>query len=141
MNQLSAKQTALAEIQKELTEAQRRAIIGEISMSLRQEVNDPLTSILGNVQWLLRQDEPMITTEAQETLQSVREQALKIRDIIKQLQQIEEDHVRDDLDARYPPDTNRAHEESLRNDPDTAGESGQKWPEDLATESPDTLTD
>jgi len=139
--ELSAKQTALAEMQKELTEAQRRAIIGEISVSLRQEVNDPLTSILGNVQWLLRQDEPMSTTEAQETLQSVGEQALKIRDIIKQLQQIEEEHVRDDLDARYPPDSNRAHEESLRNDPDTTGESGQKWPEDLAAEPPDTLTD
>lgn len=70
---------------------ERMAVLDQISASLRHEVNNPLTGILSLSEWLLRrQDLPEnLVTD----LVTIRDQAARIRDIVRRLSEIDEDRT------------------------------------------------
>ncbi|MFZ5919236.1 MAG: GAF domain-containing protein [Chloroflexota bacterium] len=82
----------LQQTQDELVRAQRLAVLGQIGVTVRHEVNNPLTAVLGNADWLLQvlgdlEDEP------QRALEAIRVNALRIRDIVNKLEDIRSDRV------------------------------------------------
>ena len=82
----------LRQAQDELVHAQRLAVLGQIGVTVRHEVNNPLTVVLGNVDWLL-QELTDLTGEPLRALEAIRASALRIRDIVKKLEEIQTDRV------------------------------------------------
>ena len=82
----------LRQAQDELVHAQRLAVLGQIGVTVRHEVNNPLTVVLGNVDWLL-QEPTDLTGEPLRALEAIRANALRIRDIVKKLEEIQTDRV------------------------------------------------
>ena len=82
----------LRQAQDELVHAQRLAVLGQIGVTVRHEVNNPLTVVLGNVDWLL-QELTDLTDEPLRALEAIRANALRIRDIVKKLEEIQTDRV------------------------------------------------
>lgn len=82
----------LRQAQDELVRAQRLAALGQIGVTVRHEVNNPLTVILGNSDWLLQvltglEGDPL------KALEAIRANALRIRDIVNKLEDIQTDRV------------------------------------------------
>jgi len=70
---------------------ERLALIDQISAAIRHEVNNPLTGILSLSEWLLkRQDLPENITH---DLITIRDQAARIRDIVRRLSDLEDDRT------------------------------------------------
>jgi GAF domain-containing protein len=82
----------LRQAQDELVHAQRLVVLGQIGVTVRHEVNNPLTAVLGNADWLL-QELAGLEGEALSALQAVRANALRIRDIVKKLGDLQTDRV------------------------------------------------
>ena len=82
----------LRQAQDELVRAQRLAVLGQIGVTVRHEVNNPLTVVVGNTDWLL-QELTDLTGEGRRALEAVRANALRIRDIVKKLEDIQTDRV------------------------------------------------
>lgn len=69
-------------VEQELVRAERLAAIGEMTVTLHHEINNPLMSATAEVD-LLRLD-PAIGADRRESLDSVRDSLIRIRNIIKQ---------------------------------------------------------
>jgi GAF domain-containing protein len=82
----------LKETQDELVRAQRMAVLGQIGVTVRHEVNNPLTVVLGNADWLL-EEATSLKGESLRALQAIRANAIRIRDIINKLEDIRSDRV------------------------------------------------
>ena len=82
----------LAQAQDELVRAQRLAVLGQIGVTVRHEVNNPLTVVLGNADWLL-QETPDLEDEQRRALKAIRANAIRIRDIVHKLEGIKSDRV------------------------------------------------
>jgi len=82
----------LRRAQDELVRAQRLAALGQIGVTVRHEVNNPLTVVLGNADWLL-QELTDLDGELLRALEAIRANALRIRDILKKLEDIKTDRV------------------------------------------------
>jgi GAF domain-containing protein/CheY-like chemotaxis protein len=82
----------LEQAQDELVHAQRLAALGQIGVTVRHEVNNPLTVILGNADWLLHMLKDL-EGEPLKALEAIRLNALRIRDTINKLGDIQTDQV------------------------------------------------
>jgi GAF domain-containing protein len=82
----------LRETQDELIRAQRLAALGQIGVTVRHEVNNPLTVVLGNADWLL-QELANLEGESLKAMEAIRANAIRIRDIINKLEDIKTDAV------------------------------------------------
>ncbi len=82
----------LRRAQDELVRAQRLAALGQIGVTVRHEVNNPLTVVLGNADWLL-QELPDLDSELMKALEAIRANAIRIRDIVDKLEEIKTDRV------------------------------------------------
>jgi len=82
----------LEQAQDELVHAQRLAALGQIGVTVRHEVNNPLTVILGNADWLLQMLKDL-EGEPLKALEAIRLNALRIRDTINKLGDIQTDQV------------------------------------------------
>jgi GAF domain-containing protein len=82
----------LREAQDELVRAQRLAALGQIGVTVRHEVNNPLTVVMGNADWLL-EELADLDGELLKALESIRASALRIRDIVDKLEDIQTDRV------------------------------------------------
>lgn len=82
----------LTEAQDELVRAQRLAALGQIGVTVCHEVNNPLTVILGNADWLL-EELGELDSELLKALKAIRTNALRIRDIVDKLEDIQTDRV------------------------------------------------
>jgi two-component system NtrC family sensor kinase len=79
--------------QERLVKASRLAAIGEVSLTVRHEVNNPLTVILGETQFLLLgQDLP---EEAKASLKTVEKMCLRIQNVVKKLSEVKEDKTKE----------------------------------------------
>lgn len=79
--------------QQQLLRSQRLAAVGDLSAGLAHEVNNPLSTIVGNAQLLLGQEMAgSVTPVAVGMLKDVLEQALRISDIVKDLQAMADSH-------------------------------------------------
>ena len=79
----------LQDTQHALVQVGRLAAMDQIGVTVRHEINNPLTGVLGNAQWLLTTDRTL-SAESREVLQEVFTAALRIRDVVRRLDEIED---------------------------------------------------
>jgi DNA-binding response OmpR family regulator len=73
--------TAKAEVERDLVRAERLAAIGEMTVTLHHELNNPMTAALAEVEMLLSGS--TLSADQREALQVVREQIIRMRTIVK----------------------------------------------------------
>jgi signal transduction histidine kinase len=71
------------EAEARLIEASKQQAVGELATSVAHEVNNPLTAVLGNAELLLADLPP--DSPQREELQTIRDEALRARDIVRAL--------------------------------------------------------
>ena len=103
--------------QQQLLRSQRLAAVGDLAAGLAHEVNNPLAAIMGNAQLLMMQTEEQ--HPSQQMLNDVLEQALRISNIVKDLQSLSEAQ----RGGMTPVDVHRALERVVQTcKPDLSGE-------------------
>ncbi len=80
---------ALVAAERDLVRAERLAAIGEMTVTLHHEINNPLMAAFAHVELLLA-DPAMSTDSRQETLASAREALHRIRDIMRRVGDLRE---------------------------------------------------
>jgi len=60
--------------------------VAELVARIRHEINNPLTGVLGQAQLLLRED---LSDKARKRVQTIEELAIRIRDIVAQLRDVQ----------------------------------------------------
>lgn len=60
--------------------------VAELITRVRHEINNPLTGVLGQAQLLLRED---LTERARKRAETIEEQAVRMRDIVAQLREVQ----------------------------------------------------
>ena len=63
--------------------------MNQIAVTVRHEINNPLTAVLGNAQWLLARGE-RVSAETQKVLKQIEGAAFRIRDVVRKLDEIED---------------------------------------------------
>lgn len=79
--------------QERLIKASRLAAIGEVSLTVRHEVNNPLTTILGETQLLLMGQN--LPEEAKSSLKTIEKMCLRIQNVVKKLSEVKEDKTKE----------------------------------------------
>jgi PAS domain S-box-containing protein len=79
-----------ARLVNKLVKSERLAAIGQIGVTVRHEINNPLTAVLGNAEFLLRREADRLSADGQEALSDVAEGARRIREIVKKLRSPED---------------------------------------------------
>lgn len=114
-DELAEKNQLLLEAQEQLVRSQRLAAIGEVSLALRHEINNPLGSILGFTDLALLQS-ASLPAEVVRKLTLIRRATLRIRDVVRKLEDL-----RDERPVEYIPGL---HMTDLSPRPD--GENGRR---------------
>ena len=105
--EIAAKNRELIEAQEKLIEAERRAAVGQIGITVRHEINNPLTAILGQTQLLLMRRDPM-SDDIKNRLKTIEHLSLRIRDIVKKLEAIKQAPVTEYVKGEYMIDLDKA---------------------------------
>lgn len=117
--ELAAKNRLLLEAQERLVRSERLAAIGEVSLAIRHEINNPLGTIIGFTDLLLMQP-AHLSAEVQHKVDLIRRSALRIRDVVRRLE-----GLKDDRPVEYIPGL------SMTNlSPRPGGEGGESAGED-----------
>jgi len=82
--ELEARNNELLETQQKLIEAERLAVIGQVGLTMRHEINNPLTSVMGLAQWISHQH-PELPADVLADLETIERMAVRIRDIVSKL--------------------------------------------------------
>jgi GAF domain-containing protein len=82
--ELEARNKELIETQQKLIEAERLAVIGQVGLTMRHEINNPLTSVMGLAQWIISQH-PELPPDVLDDLKTIERMAVRIRDIVSKL--------------------------------------------------------
>jgi DNA-binding response OmpR family regulator len=82
----------LRETQARLIAAERLAAIGQISLAIRHEINNPLGTIVVYTDLLLNQAEGF-PEEVRKRLEAINRASLRIRDVVKRLGELTEDRT------------------------------------------------
>jgi signal transduction histidine kinase len=90
--ELAKKHEELVATQTRLIRSERLAAIGEIGLAIRHEINNPLGSVLGFTDLLLA-EAAAYPEGARRKLEAIRRATLRIRDVVKQLEDIHEDRT------------------------------------------------
>ncbi len=91
--QVSARDvTEQKHLREVLVQAERLGAIGQIVVAVRHEINNPLTTLIGNVELLMERYEGK-DREIMTRLGTILNNALRIAEIVKQLQAIKKDKV------------------------------------------------
>lgn len=90
--ELEEKNRILVTTQQELVHSQRMAAIGEIGLAIRHEINNPLGSMLAFVDLLISQADTF-PESARQKLDAVRRATIRIRDVVRRLEEIRDDHT------------------------------------------------
>jgi len=88
-SELAGRNLELVQAQARLVSAERLAAIGQISLAIKHEINNPMTAILGNAEWLLEEEEDL-SGEGRQALKLVYDMALRVRDIVARLETVED---------------------------------------------------
>jgi two-component system NtrC family sensor kinase len=79
-----------------LVKAERCAAIGQVGIAVRHEINNPLTSVIGNVELLLERFAGK-DKESEARLETILNNALRISEIIRRVEDIQEEKIVDYL--------------------------------------------
>jgi DNA-binding response OmpR family regulator len=90
--EIEQKNQELVATQARLVRAERLAAIGEIGLAIRHEVNNPLGTIMGYAELLLR-DREGLPPEVQKNLEAIHRACIRIRDIVRGLEGLREDRT------------------------------------------------
>ncbi|MFQ5611249.1 MAG: response regulator [Anaerolineae bacterium] len=82
--------TSGAENYEALIQAERMAAIAQITTTIRHEINNPLTIVLGNIQFLL-QKETGLPKHVMDTLRTVEKSAQRIRRVVQALDDVNDE--------------------------------------------------
>jgi PAS domain S-box-containing protein len=85
--ELEATNVQLQEAQEALVKAERLAAISQVAVTVAHEINNPLTPVLASAQWLLSSGSTL-TAETREMVEHIEAGALRIRDVVRRLQEI-----------------------------------------------------
>ena len=75
-----------------LVQAERLSAIGQVVVAVRHEINNPLTTVIGNTELLLERYEH-IDADLKKRLETVLDNSLRISEIVKRLQGIKEERT------------------------------------------------
>jgi nitrogen fixation/metabolism regulation signal transduction histidine kinase len=78
-------------LENELIRKERLALVGQMTIALNHEINNPLTAILGTAESLLFNQS--LTPELMSRLETIRGNSLRIVDVTRRLREIEEIHL------------------------------------------------
>ncbi len=87
--ELEQKNRDLVETQARLVRAERLAAIGEIGLAIRHEVNNPLGTLMGYTELLLKQRESL-PPDLQRMLEAIQRGCVRIRDVVRRLEELRE---------------------------------------------------
>jgi DNA-binding response OmpR family regulator len=90
--EVEQKNQELVATQARLVRAERLAAIGEVGLAIRHEVNNPLGTIMGYAELLLRQREDL-PPDVQKNLEAIHRACIRIRDIVRRLEGLREDRT------------------------------------------------
>jgi signal transduction histidine kinase len=90
--ELARKNQELIKAQERIIRMERLAAVGEVGLAIRHEINNPLGTILGYAQLLLLQAEGL-PSEVCKKLEAISRGAVRIRDIIQQLEEMREERA------------------------------------------------
>lgn len=96
--EIREKNRELLDAQQRVIEAERRAAVGQVGVAVRHEINNPLTAILGQTQILLRRQFDL-PEQVRAKLQTIEELTMRIRDIVRKLEEIKTTPVKEYLDG------------------------------------------
>lgn len=81
----------LEEAQRYVIQAERQEALEQLGLTMRHEINNPLTGILGNVQLLLLKED--LPDDVRQRLETVESLTLRIRDIMRRLETIKDQTI------------------------------------------------
>ncbi|GEM_PF-1658554 len=81
----------LEEAQQYVIQAERQEALEQLGLTMRHEINNPLTGILGNVQLLLLKED--LPEDVRQRLETVESLTLRIRDIMRRLETIKDQTI------------------------------------------------
>lgn len=91
--QVSARDvTGQKQLREMLVQAERIGAIGQVGVAVRHEINNPLTTVIGNIELLMERYESK-DKDLTARLETILNNALRIAEIVKQLQVIKKDKV------------------------------------------------
>ncbi len=90
-----------------LVQAERLSAIGQIGIAVRHEINNPLTTVIGNTELLLERVERS-DGELRKRLEIILNNALRIAEIVKRLQEIKKERTVDYVPGTKMTDLGRA---------------------------------
>ncbi len=96
-DELARKNAALQEAQARLVRSERLAAIGEIGLAIRHEINNPLSAIVGFTDLLLTQTDAADAVHVK--LEAIKRCSLRIRDVVRRLEHIEDDRTVEYVDG------------------------------------------
>jgi nitrogen-specific signal transduction histidine kinase len=83
--------TRTAALENELIRKERLALVGQMTIALNHEINNPLTAILGTAESLLFSQ--TLTHDQMVRVETIRSNSLRIVDVTRRLREIEEIHL------------------------------------------------
>lgn len=90
--EIEQKNQELVATQARLVRAERLAAIGEVGLAIRHEVNNPLGTIMGYAELLLRHHEGL-PPDVQKNLEAIHRACIRICDIVRRLEGLREDRT------------------------------------------------
>jgi C4-dicarboxylate-specific signal transduction histidine kinase len=97
--QISARDvTEQKQLREMLVKAERLAAIGQVGIAVRHEINNPLTTVIGNIELILDRHGEM-PEDLKTRLQAVLENALRIAEIVKRLHEIKHEKTVEYVDG------------------------------------------
>jgi DNA-binding response OmpR family regulator len=89
---------ALAEAEQELLRAERMAAIGEMTVTLHHEINNPLMAAFADVELLLLA-QGASAAQGRQGLENIKQALMRIRDIVQRIGELREARTKDYLDG------------------------------------------
>jgi PAS domain S-box-containing protein len=79
----------LQRTQEALVRSERLAAMNQVAVTMRHEINNPLTAVLGNSDWLLGSDQTL-STKTRTVVEEIHRAAIRIRDVVRRLDDLED---------------------------------------------------